>query len=210
MTERGCGETWDLPFDPDSNGHPDNGRVTYAEVRRMARWLGVFTERELAAALHVHEEVGGAFIDALAWHGLLLPEEHFIIGPDGVEEQVFEMDPLPDRHYRRNRYTPPEIAAVIELYGGFLLYNRRGLPVRLTHKGEKGRVMSTPGARQKQKLRDLAWQRMQTAVQNRVEKERRRRIARSQGKQIVAAALKGEDPVAERRRKGKKAGRSTK
>jgi hypothetical protein len=184
-----------------------NGRVTYTEVRRMARWLGVFTARDLADALRVQEEIGDDFITALAWHGLLLPEEHYIIGPDGTEEPIYEMDPLPERHYPRNRYTPPEIVAVIET-GGLLLYNHRGIAVRLSNKGEKGRVMSTPGARQKQKLRDLAWERMQRAIRSRIEKERARRIAASQGRVIEADEHR--QAIRAMKRKGKKAGRRMK
>lgn len=190
------------------NGYFEERPVSYTRVRIVATKLEIFTPQGLADGLGVTYARAEEFISALAWQGLLLPEVDWMETPDG-DEPIYTMVPAPQEIYKRNRYTPPEIMAVMELYGGFLLYDERGVSQRLTNKGEKGRVMSTPGARQKQKLRDLAWNRMQDAIRNRVEKERRRRIAESQGKRYFDREVVDATGV-EKQKKPKKAGRKTK
>ena len=166
-----------------SNGaSPVSQRVTFGEVRTMARWLDTFTVDELADALRVNVQVADDFVIALDSHGMLTDEPDWIDGPEGPEP-LYQMEPLPDTHYPRNKYLPPEVQAVLET-GGFMLYDLRGRPVRITNKGEKGRVMSTPGARQKQKLRDLAYARHQEALKQRQEKDRKKFIARTQYKDL--------------------------
>jgi len=169
----------------ESNG---NGQVTYAEVRRMAYWLNAFTARELAEALHVHEDVGERFVRALLWGGhvggpIIEDTGAWESGPDGSPEPIYEMCPMPEGTVKRNKYPPVWLLAVWEM-GGFLLYNSRGLPVRIRTERERG-PMSTPGARQKHINRERAWRRQQDAIRERARVERARRIAQSQGKQYI-------------------------
>jgi len=175
-----------------SNGN-GNGRVTYAEVRRMARWLNAFTPRELAEALHVHEAVAERFVVAMLWTGhvggsVISDTGAWLDGPEG-RETLYEIVPLPDTVYRRNRYLPPEVQAVVET-GGLLLYNHRGLPVRIRTERSQRRAMSTPGSRQLHKDRERAYQRQQDAVRRRMEIDRKKRIAASQGRTYVPEEAK--------------------
>lgn len=152
-----------------SNGHaPD--RVTFDEVRQAARWLGLFGASDLADALRCHPEVARRAITALRVHRLLLDTGEHQDGTDG-SEPVWEMVPLPDRHYPREYGVRPEMLAVMEM-GGFLLYDQRGLPVRLRSEREMRRTLSTPGARQMHRNRELAYKRQQEATAKRAEEQR--------------------------------------
>jgi len=170
----------------ESNG---NGQVTYAEVRRMAYWLNAFTARELAEALHVHEAVGQRFVRALLWSGhvggpIIQDSGAWEHGPEGQEEPIYEMRPMPEVTVKRNRYAPVWLTAVLEM-GGFLLYDQRGVTVRIRTEREHRGPMSTPGSRQFHKNREREYQRQQQAREQRRRLDERRRIAQSQGKQFV-------------------------
>jgi hypothetical protein len=153
------------------NGNGD-GRVTFDEVRRMARWLGLFGPSDLADALRCHPEVAERGILALRAHRLLLDTGEQQDGPDG-EEEVWEMVPLPDTVYPRDKRTPPEVVAVMQS-GGFLLYDERGVPVRLRADSDMRRVLSTPGARKFHRERERAYERQQRAIRQRAEVSSRR------------------------------------
>lgn len=173
-----------------NNGNNGNSAVTYAEVRRMAYWLNAFTARDLADALHVHEAVGERFVKALLWSGHVGGP---IIADTGIElegpersEALYEVLPMPTAVYPRNKYPPVWLMAVIEM-GGFLLYNERGRVQRIRTQRQMRRSMSTPGARQHHKARERAWRRQEDAKRNRSELERRKRIAKSQGRKFDAS-----------------------
>jgi hypothetical protein len=170
----------------DSNGNGNgNGRgVTYSEVRRMARWLNAFTARELADALHAHEAVGERFVRALRWQGICEDTGATIEGPSGPE-QLYEMEPLPDWNEPRIRRVPPEIQAVYEMFGGLLLFDLRGLPVRIRTERAQRRSLSTPGARQVHKNREREYHRQKEARERAARQAERKRIAKSQGRQYV-------------------------
>lgn len=108
-----------------------NGEVTYAEARRVARWLNAFTARGLAEALHVHHEVGERFIRAMLWKGhvggpVIEDTGVDLNGPEGPE-RLYEILPLPPWK-PRPRQLAVEIRTVLD-NGGFILYDPRGLPV---------------------------------------------------------------------------------
>lgn len=151
----------------ESNG---NGRVTYAEVRRIARWLGCFTAGDLADALHVHEAVGEQFVKALLFHRLAVDTGETVELNEGPVA-VFEMEPLPDTVYPRIHHMPPEVMAVIEM-GGFWLFDERGVQQRVVSHGERGRQMSTSGARLRLKLKQQRFDQMVEARKQRAEKQR--------------------------------------
>lgn len=179
----------ELNGNSNGNGSGDASRVTYAEVRRMAHWLNAFTARDLAAALHVHEAIGERFVRALLWSGhvagpVIQDTGAWIDGPDGEPEPIYEVRAIPVVHVKRYRYTPPEIQAVIEMFGGFILYDPRGQPVRIRTERQMRRSLSTPGARQVHKNRERAYERQEEAKRQRAERDRRKRIAESQGKRL--------------------------
>jgi hypothetical protein len=114
--------------------------VTYAEIRRWARWLGVFTASELAGALRTTPEIGERGVTALLYHECCEDTGEVVDGPLGPEKIVAYI-PLPPGPKEHPHETPPEITAVREM-GGLELFNRRGLPVSMSN----GRVrQSTPG-----------------------------------------------------------------
>lgn len=176
------------------NGHADS-RVTYAEVRRAARWLGVFTPELLAETLRVHHAVAERFIMALRWQGMAQDTGSLVQGEGGVPEPVYEVEPLPETRYNRQRSTPPEVVAVMQMFGGFELISPRGKPVRIRTERSMRKSMSTPGARQVHKNRERAFRRQQQAVADRREREQRKRQAALQHKRYdeVAAIDKESD-----------------
>lgn len=109
-----------------------NGEVTYAEARRVARWLNAFTARELADALHVNPAVGERFVRAMLWKGhvggpVITDTGVDLDGPEGAE-RLYEIVPLPPSRPREKRIAVC-IQAVLEKYGGFILYDDRGRTV---------------------------------------------------------------------------------
>lgn len=157
-----------------SNGHQNGNRpaseVTYAEVRSAARLLGLFTPSLLAEAIHVDVAVGHTYLRALLAHRLCLETGEYITTTDGIDEPVFEMEPLPTTTWPRIRRTPPHVEAAQQF--GMILYNLRGLPVRLERKDERRQIGSMPGSRLKQKLRDQRYKEMQNAKFKRAMEQR--------------------------------------
>jgi len=146
----------------------------------MARWLNAFTATELADALHVHPDVGAKFVKALLWQGIC-EDTGIVLETASGPEPLIEIIPLPKTIYKRNKYPPVWLIAVMET-GGFKLYNRRGEPVRQVDSAKKRQQMSQPGVRHRVRMRELAYQRMQEARKKAAEKAEKRRIAMSQGK----------------------------
>lgn len=172
-----------------SNGNGNGRGVTYAEARRMARWLNAFTPRELAQALRVHEAVGERFVKAMLWPnhagGSVIEDTGIELeGPEGTE-RLYEVVPLPPDEEHRPKHTPPHIAAVHEMFGGLLLYDLRGRPVRIRTERQLRIAMSTPGSRQLHVNREREYQRQLAARREAVRKAERKRIAESQGKRPV-------------------------
>lgn len=156
----------------------------------MAYWLNAFTARELAEALHAHEAVGERFVKALLWSGhvggpIIEDTGVRLEGPSGLEA-LYEMRPMPAIKYERNKYPPVWLIAVLET-GGFRLFDERGQVQRIRTQRQMRRSLSTPGARQHHRARERAWQRQEDAKRNRAELERRKRIAKSQGRKFDAA-----------------------
>lgn len=148
----------------------------------MARWLGVFTAQDLADALRVPVELGDQFITALLWHEMVHETDDWVEGPHGVET-IYELEPLPPGPNQRPRHTPPEISAVRE-FGGLLLYDLRGLPVRIRTERDQRRSLSTPGARQVHRNREREYERMQQAKAQRRIKDDKKRRALAEGKRV--------------------------
>jgi hypothetical protein len=120
------------------NGNHDQ-RVTYNEVRRWARWLGVFTYEELADALHVHPEVGRRMVKALIYHGICEDTGDLLPALEGDGEiAVIEYIPIPWRIWPRDK-RPPEWKSTP---GCYELAPVRGLPVRIRSDKKHGRQMA--------------------------------------------------------------------
>lgn len=168
-----------------SNGHRTQ-EVTYAEVRRWARWLGVFTASDLADSVRCSHDVAEKFIKALTWHGICEETEDIIDGYYGPE-YIVEYIPIPHQVHNRRKDTPPETIAVIEM-GGFQLFNVRGEPVRIRSDKGTRKLMSTGGTRMKLLARERAYERQQEAIRKRREKDRKRYIARTQHRDLEDAA----------------------
>lgn len=185
------------------NGHgpSDNGfHPTYTRARIVARKLQVFTPAELGAELGVSVEDAEKFIGALLWQGLLLPDVEFEDDGFGGEVPVYTMEPIPKTIYKRSKYPPIWLVAVLEM-GGFELFDLRGVAVRIRSERDKRKSLSTPGARQHHKNADREYWRQEDARRKRSELDREMAIAQAQGKQYEPR---------EKHRKGKKAGRKTK
>jgi hypothetical protein len=151
----------------------DAGRVTYAEVRRMANWLEVFAASDLADALRVPIELGDDFITAMLWHGIIEDTDDFVDGELGIETvyQMVKVAADPKEHWTD---TPPEIQAVLDMYGGFELFNNRGMPVRIRSERDMRKTLSTPGARQIHKERERRYLAMEEAKRKRAEEDRKK------------------------------------
>lgn len=157
-------------------------QVTYGEIRMWARWLGMFTASDLADAMGVDHEVGLKGIRALLWHGLVSETGDELDGYYGAEAIVEYNDPRllpgPTQHPVGRL---PEHIAVSEM-GGWLLYDRRGLPVRLLDNTSRRNLAQQAGSgnRLRMKLRDARFEAHQQAQLDRAEKDRQRRIKREQ------------------------------
>lgn len=182
------------------NGNSPGFFPRYARVREVARKLEQFTPGELADELEIAYDEAEGFIGALLWQGLLLPEIEYETDEYGDQEPVYTMEPMPDTIYKRNKYPPCWLVAVLEM-GGFEIFNARGIAVRIRSERDKRKSLSTPGARQHHKNADREYWRQQEARRTRSELSREMAVAQRQGKQY--------EPH-EKHRKGKKAGRKTK
>lgn len=131
----------------------------------MARWLDTFTPSDLASAVRVPVELAEQFILALLFHGLLEDTGDDLDGPNGPE-RVYAMDPLPPGPRFHPRQIPVEILAVLEA-GGFEILSPRGQPIRIRTERQMRKSLSTPGARQKHKNRERAYERQKQAEQAR-------------------------------------------
>lgn len=120
--------------------------VTYDEVRQWARWLIIFTARDLADAMGVDVSVGERGVRALIFHGIC-ERTGELPGPDGPED-VIEYLPLPPGPTHRPRQTPPEVVAFFEA-GGDPLRVERGFPVPARRHRDNSLVgRRRPGRRQ--------------------------------------------------------------
>jgi hypothetical protein len=109
----------------------DGQGATYAEVRRWAVWLKMFTADDLAQAMGVSVAVGERGIKALLWHGICRDTGDTLPGPDGPQALI-EYVPLPERIYIREKVPPPErIVGYTELFG------RRGFQVTLRQQSRR-------------------------------------------------------------------------
>lgn len=99
------------------------GAVTYAEIRKMARWLGIFCASDLADSLHAHHAVGVRGVKALLHQGVCTDTGDTVDG-----EQLIEYVPLPDGPREHWTDTPPEVE-VPRAAGGDPLRQPRGMPV---------------------------------------------------------------------------------
>jgi len=152
---------------------------TYAEARMWFRWLQVFTPHDLADAMAVHPDVAYRFVRAAEWHGIVENTGDRVNGT-GPEEDIYSYVPLPPGPTEHPTGPLPELMAVREM-GGFLLFDQRGLPVRLVDNTERRNMMQTTGgARVRMKLRDARYRATEQAKVERAEKDRQRRIRKQQ------------------------------
>lgn len=142
----------------------------------MARWLMVFTASDLAYALRVTTGLADQFCVAMLRHEILFDTEDVLDGPDG-DEVVWEMHPLPDGPNEHPHGVLPEVLAVMQM-GGFLLYDQRGVPVRIRTERAQRQGMSTPGTRQGLKNRERAFRKGEEAKAERMLKDKKRNDAR--------------------------------
>jgi hypothetical protein len=112
----------------------DGQGATYAEVRRWAVWLKMFTADDLAQAMGVSVAVGERGIKALLWHGICRDTGDTLPGSTGPQPLI-EYVPLPERIYNREKVPPPErVVGYTELFG------RRGFQVSLRQRGRESRT----------------------------------------------------------------------
>jgi hypothetical protein len=172
----------------DANGNNGNGngaaKVTFDEVRRMARWLGLFGPSDLADALRCHPDVAERSIRALRAHRLVNDTGEDQTGHVG-DERVWEMVPLPDTIYKRDKRKPPEIVAVLQT-GGFLLFDERGVTQRIgMSESDRRRILSTPGAAHVHRMREKNRKKMEEAQKARAESQRLKARSRAEGRDLV-------------------------
>lgn len=145
--------------------------VTYAEARAWATWLRVFTQSDLASVMAVPEEALEGFIFGLLYNGTIEDTGDRIDGRGGPPEEIYAFVPLPPGPREHETGVPAEVMAVMEL-GGFEILSPRGGPVRIRTERMMRRSLSTPGARQTHKLRELAYERQEAARRRRAEEQR--------------------------------------
>lgn len=151
------------------------GGPTYAEARSWIVWLHTFTASDLAQAMAINEEVAERFIKAALWHGIILDTEDRTNG-GGPVEAIYTYAPLPPGPTHHPHGTPPEVIAVMQM-GGPIIYDVRGLPVRLVDNTKRrDQMQRTKGARLRIKRRDAAYEAMQQAKMERAESDRQKRI----------------------------------
>lgn len=114
---------------PGANGN-GTGAVTYAEVRRWARWLDTFTATDLANALHADHAVAVRGVKALLHQGVCVDTGDTLDG-----EQLIEYVPLPAGPREHFTEPPPEIVVPREM-GGDPLRVQRGVPVGMRVRGK--------------------------------------------------------------------------
>jgi hypothetical protein len=150
------------------------GKVTFDEVRRMARWLGLFGPSDLADALRCHPDVAERSIRALRAHRLVNDTGEDQTGHVG-DERVWEMVPLPDTIYKRDKRAPPEIIAVIQT-GGFLLFDERGVTQHIgMSERDRRRILSPRGGGRARGPRAATWSASRSARPRRRPRRRRTR-----------------------------------
>jgi hypothetical protein len=145
--------------------------VTYQETRFWAVTLRVFTVSDLADIMAVPEEALDSFVFGLLFNGTIEDTGDRINGRGSGIEEVYAWIPLPAGPKEHETGPTPESIAVMEM-GGFEVLSPRGGPVRIRTERQMRRSLSTPGARQTHKLRELAYQRQEEARQKRAEEQR--------------------------------------
>lgn len=139
--------------------------VDYAETRFWAVTLRIFTIADLASVMAVPEEALEPFVFGLLYNGTIEDTGDRING-NGPVQEIYSWVPLPPGPREHETGIPAEVMAVMEM-GGFELLSPRGGPVRIRTERDQRRSLSTPGARQTHKLRELAYQRQEEARQKR-------------------------------------------
>lgn len=145
--------------------------VTYAEARAWATWLRIFTITDLASVMAVPEEALEGFIFGLLYNGTIEDTGDRLNGGPGPPEEVYAWVPLPPGPKRHETGILPEVLAVLET-GGPEILSPRGGPVRIRTERMMRRSLSTPGARQTHKLRELAYERQEAARRKRSEADK--------------------------------------
>jgi hypothetical protein len=136
--------------------------VTYSETRFWAVTLRVFTVSDLADIMAVPEEALDSFVFGLLFNGTIEDTGDRINGRGSGIEEVYAWVPLPAGPNEHETGPTPESIAVMEM-GGFEILSPRGGPVRIRTERQMRRSLSTPGARQTHKLRELAYERQEAA-----------------------------------------------
>lgn len=147
-----------------------------------ARILQVFTPGDLADAMAVDLEVARRGVRALIWHGIVEDTGDRFYTHYG-EEPIIGYVPLPPGPKEHPTGIPPE-----RLEGYTEVLSPRGMRVRIRTERMTRRALSTPGSRQVHRNRERAWERQQQANRERAERERRKRIARQQGRALEEVA----------------------
>lgn len=127
----------------------------------------------------VNEEIGETAIRAASWHGIIRPAGYSVETSAGPEE-VFEYVPLPPGPTEHWTDRTPE-----ELVGYTEVLCPRGLLVRLVDNTDRRNLMQgTGGTRLRVKRRDAAYHAMEDAKRKRAVKEKEKRDARNQHREV--------------------------
>jgi hypothetical protein len=151
-----------------------NMQVTYQETLSWAVHLRVFTIRDLADAMYVTEDSIGQFIIGLIFNGSV--EEIDSVNGRGEAEVVYRWVPLPPGP----THHPTRLPEWIITPGCGSLAPRRGMPVRIRTDRETRRLMSTPGAGHKMRLREQRYQQFVAAKDQRDTAVREKEVRRRQ------------------------------
>ena len=145
--------------------------ATYDEARFWTVWLRVFTVRDLADSMAVTPESLRGFLIGMERHGTVTSMGS-LDGTGEFESIVYEWVPLPPGPSEHPNGPLPEQMA--RQYGAYELAPERGYPVRIRTERDQRKSMSTPGARGHIKRREERYQKMQAAVNERRDKQRRK------------------------------------
>jgi hypothetical protein len=145
----------------------NGSEATYDEARAWAVWLDTFTTSDLADAMAINRSAAQGFMIGLMFNGTIADTGDRAVGEDGRSEPIYSFVPLPPGPKEHFTDRPPELVTP----GVYELAPARGRPVFIEDLERKGRIMSTPGTRHRQRLRQLARERMDEADRERTRRK---------------------------------------
>jgi hypothetical protein len=147
----------------------DSLAPNYAEARTWFVYLNTFTATDLADDMAIHPELASRFIVAGLWHGIIEDTGDSINGR-GPRESIYRYVPLPAGP-REHPTRPPEWRSTP---GCYELARATGMAVRIRSDRDSRRLLSTPGARHKMKLREQRYREQEQARMDMMEAMRKK------------------------------------